>query len=67
VLAVDTFLGVLLGISSASYQKNGGQFDGRFEWQPDEENGVLNLKLVDINPDALHSGKDTLTFQVQKP
>jgi len=64
VLAVDTFLGVLLGISSASYKASGAAYDGTMVIEPHEDGSSLRLQSVDLQ--ALAS-KQEITFKVVQP
>jgi hypothetical protein len=67
VLAVDTFLGIVLGISSAQYQKSGDKFSGTMAFVQDTPEDAPYLKLTSIDYDALHS-QDEITFRlVQSP
>lgn len=66
VLTVDTFLGVVLGISSATYAKSPDRFDGTFEWVQNAENEGSSLKLTSVDPQALHT-QDSLTFKLVQP
>jgi len=46
IVAVDTFLGVVLGISSAQYKASDAKYDGILEvLQHDHENGALQIHL----------------------
>lgn len=65
VLAVDTFLGVVLGLSTKSYNNSPARFDGTFELIPDAENGVANLKLTSVDYNALET-KNSVTFKVDR-
>lgn len=65
VLAVDTFLGVVLGLSTKAYNNSPAKFDGTFQLVPDPENGVSNLKLTSVDYDAL-STKNEVTFRIQR-
>lgn len=63
VLAVDTFLGVVLGISSAQYAAVTPQHDGVLVVQQhDAESGTIRLDMQS-HPSEL-VGKDTVTFKV---
>jgi hypothetical protein len=63
VLAVDTFLGVLLGISSAQHAAITPENDGVLVVQQhDAESGTLRLDMHS-HPSEL-AGKDTVTFKV---
>lgn len=61
VMAVDTFLGILLGLSSASYERSGDKFDGTLIVEPGEEGSQLRLKSVNV---AALESQDELTFRV---
>ena len=65
VLAVDTFLGVVLGLSTKAYNNSPARFDGTFELIPDAENGVANLKLTSVDYNALET-KNSITFKVER-
>jgi hypothetical protein len=65
ITSVDTFLGVLLGLSTKAYNNSEAKFDGTFELVPDEENGVSNLKLNSVDYDALTT-KSEVTFRIQR-
>lgn len=63
VLAVDTFLGVLLGISSAQYAAVTPENDGVLVVQQhDAESGTIRLDM-NTHPSEL-AGKNTATFKV---
>jgi len=66
VLAVDTFLGVILGISSSSYKNDPNRFDGTFQWVQNEGDEASSLKLSSINPQSLYT-QNTLTFKLVQP
>ena len=61
ILAVDTFLGVLLGISSNTYKSSGQAYDGTMVIEPTEDGSQLRMKSVDL--EALAS-KQHITFKV---
>jgi hypothetical protein len=61
ITVVDTFLGVLLGISTSSYNKSDAKYDGTFVVENTEDGSNLRLQSVDL--DAL-STKDELVFKV---
>lgn len=69
ITAVDTFLGVVLKISSASYYSNGANFDGVLNvGAPTEEGRSVQLSL---DQDHLSSvvddpGKHSVEFQINK-
>ena len=62
VLALNTFLGMLLGISSAQYEKT-GRFDGTVLIETDEEDGTSTLRIPDISRNALAT-QDEITLKV---
>jgi len=61
VLAVDTFLGVVLGISSASYNASDRKYDGVLQIQDGEDGSTLRLKSVDAQ--ALTT-KNEIVFKI---
>lgn len=64
VVAVDTFLGVLLGLSTVSYNKTlGGKYDGILVVENNEDGATLRLQNVEY--ESLLN-KDEITFKVQK-
>jgi hypothetical protein len=65
VLAVDTFLGVVLGLSTKAYNNSPEKFDGTFELVPDPENGVSSLRLKNVDQMALMT-KNEVVFRVNK-
>ena len=64
IVAVDTFLGVLLGISSSQYNNSPEKFDGTLSFEDHEEGTALRLSSVDLT--ALDN-KDEMTFKVVRP
>lgn len=64
ITALDTFLGVILGISTNSYNKSEAKYDGKIViTQPD--NAPKNFMLeVGVHPDDLETKKEIL-FKVQ--
>lgn len=67
IIALDTFLGLLLGLSSKSYSAKELEFDGEFT-PVQQENGdmVYSLDLAK-NPEALVSGQDKVVLKVNRP
>lgn len=63
VIAVDTFLGLLLGISSASYVARTPTFGGTLAVHENEAGSYLKLEQVD--PVALEG--DSITFKIEQP
>ena len=63
VVAVDTFLGVLLGLSSNQYNKSDARYDGTFD-VVEENDGLVTMKLnLERNPEALEN-QDEVRFKV---
>lgn len=58
VIALDTFLGVILGISTASYNASDRKYDGVLTIH-DTDDGSM-LRLSSVNPVALNTKKDIL-------
>lgn len=56
IVAVDTFLGVLLGISTSSYNKSDSKYDGEVHLDPDS--GEMNKFVLNTSPQALAQSKD---------
>jgi hypothetical protein len=63
VIAVDTFLGVLLGLSTAKFNASADRYDGVLSVVDGEDTSTLHLKNVD--PRALET-KDEIVFRVEK-
>lgn len=61
VLAVDTFLGVILGISSAVYNASDRKYDGTLSIQDGEDGSTLRLSSVDAQ--ALNT-KNEVVFKI---
>lgn len=67
IVAFDTFLGAILGVSASNFKNSGGDADGNYvvEERPDGKR-VYSLELNDGVEDQLHE-KSQLTFNlVQK-
>ena len=62
VLAVDTFLGVVLGISKASYDASDRKYDGKLVIVDGEDGSALRLRSID--PVALTT-KSEVTFKIE--
>lgn len=62
ILAVDTFLGVILGLSSSAYNKSDQKYDGVFK--PVETDQGTALRLVSVDYHALNN-KSELLFRLQ--
>jgi hypothetical protein len=66
IVAVDTFLGVLLHISTTAYNASDARYDGNLvitEPAPGKRN--FSLELYD-DPEYHLEGKDQILFKVQK-
>jgi hypothetical protein len=57
VVAVDAFLGVILKISTTTYNNSDAKFDGILSWENTPDGGsALRLKSVDVNALASQAG-----------
>lgn len=64
IVAVDTFLGVILGISAAQYNASDAKYDGLMQVEPFEDGRkTVHLTLHD-GPENL-IGKDSVAFKVE--
>ena len=64
IVAVDTFLGVCLHLSSRAYAKSEKRFDGSIHVEETPEKKLFSLELKG-DPDKIDQ-KDQVVFQVQK-
>lgn len=64
IAAVDTFLGALLGISSASYKQSDARFDGAINVQTSLEGNKLFTLELDGDPEELEN-KDAILFKIR--
>lgn len=63
--AVDTFLGIVLHISTSSYNKSDEKYDGTFGVVQNPD-GSQNLKLLNVDLNAINdTTKSQLVFKVQ--
>lgn len=62
VLAVDTFIGVILGISSVNYNNSDEKYDGAMVIEPTATGKMYNLELHG-DPEDL-AGKKEVVFKV---
>lgn len=62
VIAVDTFLGVILGFSTSAYNASGANFDGIVALQ-DHPAGGAQVKITGLDPESLLT-KNAVTFKV---
>lgn len=60
IIAVDFFLGTLLGLSSRSYNSSSAKYDGAFEVTENEDGDKLMTLNFERNPDALRYKKEVL-------
>lgn len=63
IVAIDTFLGVVLQISSSAYQSSDDRFDGTMDVSRDGEKVIYTLNLKD-DPEPL-AEQESVTFKVQ--
>jgi hypothetical protein len=67
ILAVDTFLGIILGISASNFKSSPERIDGEFVISPaGDGTGTVNLNLGDNHPEDL-AKKDEVVLKVAKP
>ena len=64
IVAVDTFLGVCLQLSSRAYAKSEKRFDGAIHVEETEEKKIFSLELKG-DPNEIDR-KDQLLFKVEK-
>ena len=62
-MAVDLFLGLLLGVSTKQYNKSDARFDGSIDVVHAEETKQVSLNL-DGDPHEVLEQKDELLFKV---
>lgn len=61
IMAVDTFLGALIGISSAKFNASDAKFDGELRVHPDQ--AVMTFNNGGLDPDELKT-RSTLQLKV---
>lgn len=61
VVAIDTFLGVVLKISSTNYNNSDAKYDGKIVVEPHEDGVTLNFKGL---AEALDAGKEEVNLKV---
>lgn len=64
IVAVDTFLGVILGISRKQYNNSEAAFDGHIVVAPGEEEGTTDLN-VRLDPEAVAT-KDEVRVKIKR-
>lgn len=62
IVAIETFMGILLGISSNTYKKNEGYPDGELVITEGVDKDVYSIQLNE-DPTSL-KGRDTVTIKV---
>lgn len=62
IAVLTTFLGVSLGISTATYEKSGAAYDGKLLITPTEDKTIMSLELNEDAGDL--QGKDSIRFKV---
>lgn len=60
IVVVDTFLGVVLHLSSTAYEHSGAKYDGVMEVTNKVEGGKLFSMNLNTDPDTLHSQKEAI-------
>lgn len=65
LVVLDTFLGAILGLSSANYKASDKRFDGHIDVEEGEDAKKFSLNL-NSDPDDLEH-KEEVTFKVNKP
>lgn len=63
VVVVDTFLGVVLGLSTAKYNQSDDKFDGTF-YVDQNEDGGKSLRFKNFDPVAIDT-KNEITFKLE--
>lgn len=66
IVAVDAFLGVLLGLSSASYNASPASHQGTLDVVQSDSGESFAFKLRDHPADILDQGKKNVVFKVRK-
>lgn len=64
ITALDTFLGLLLGLATKAYDNSGAKFDGTLDITEGPDVKTFSLSLND-SPESLE-GKDEVTFKVNQ-
>lgn len=66
VTVIDTFLGLILGLSTKAYNDSDVKYDGVFSVVPHDDGSALRLTSVDHNALDPATGKEELLFKVVK-
>lgn len=64
ITAIDTFLGTVIGISSASYKASDAKYDGAIHVITKDDGGKMFSLEVEGDPDEI-ADKDHLFFKIQ--
>lgn len=64
IVAVDTFLGVLIGIGNKSYDASNAKYDGEMEIHPEDANGARLFQLNLDGPAENLADKKQVSFKV---
>jgi Putative phage holin Dp-1 len=67
ILAVDTFLGGLIHLSSSSFKASDDSHDGSIDLVNSGGTPTYAISLKGNDPDALLASKDTVTLKVNAP
>lgn len=65
VVVVDTFLGVLVGLTKAQYVRSDARFDGSIRLEEGEDPETTNLN-VRLDPEAVATKKE-ITVKINRP
>ena len=65
ILAVDTFLGIVLGLSTKQYNNSPMKFDGRLLIETVNDEGGSTLRMTDVDPNALAT-KNEIVFKINR-
>lgn len=65
IMALDLFLGTILGISTRQYTNSDERFDGKIVLTPGEQEETTDLRIL-LNPEAI-AEKNEVTVKVLKP
>lgn len=68
ILAIETFIGVVLGISTKQYENSGAKYDGDINITEDTDTGkkTASLELKHPDPVVALDSMDEVTFKVNK-
>lgn len=64
IAVIETFLGVLLGISNKQYNNSEDKYDGQIDVSPSDDEETSNLN-VSLDPEAI-AGKSEILVKVNK-